>query len=364
MLPGLRSVNARLDLVLAPPYPKTAEDRAIWMPAEAVAFPGPILPKWLPPEWMPSEPDGGLWLAPHVLCYQRGYQPQDLMQAYYTVAGTCFGKNAAREEEGLSMLAYDFVVFVVSHERRVVGGCVVEFRPPTPQSPDDTACMYIGTLCIGPNHGSRGLAHQLVRSVYTLSSAMIEQNRTAPGMWRDAISNQRICVALSVAKTPHCAKEANLVRLYSQCGLRRHRVNTAVYDSFTPYSVYEWQLEKASDTLIPMWQTVCPGMLYEDECVSILSPGAKGGISAYHAFPKQYAQSVRSHGLVRPKHMVLHKSQCYAPETISFQMTAPVRKDLGVFQLRVQTKLDVFVLQISIPAWFAERVACEAFITP
>jgi hypothetical protein len=46
-------------------------------------------------------------------------------------------------------------------------------------------------------------------------------------------------------------------------------------------------------------------------------------------------------------------------------MTAPVRKDpVGVFQLRVQTKVDAFILQISIPAWFAERIACEAFITP
>ena len=357
MLQGLNSINARLDLVLAPPYPKTNEDRALWMPTNtgSVAYPGPVLPKWIPPKWMPCTSDGGIWLAPHVLCYQRGYQPRPLMQEFYNIAGKCFEKSAEREEEGLSMMAYDFVVVVVTHRRKVVGGCVVEFRPPTPTSPDDTTCMYIGTLCISSEYGSKGLAHQLVRSVYTLSSGMIEQNDTAPGMWRNAISNKRICIALTVSKTPHCFKEQKLVRLYSQCGLKTHRENKAVYDSFTPYSIYEWQMEKECDIKIPMWQTVCPGVLYEDECVSILSPSSKDGVRAYHAFPTQYSQCVRSNGIVNAKHVVLHlyPDQCYAPATINFQTTAPSRNDLGIFQLQVQTKVDVFIVQISIPAWFA-----------
>ena len=366
MLIGLSSINARLDLVLAPPYPKTKEDWALWTPpdTERIVYPGPILPRWTPPQWMPSDPDGGFWLAPHVLCYQRGYQPKKLMQDYYNVAGKCFERSAECEEKGLSMMAYDFVIVVVSHERKVVGGCAVELRPPKPTSPDDTAYMYISTLCIDSEYGSKGLAHQLVRSVYTLSSSMIEQNDSAAGMWRNAISNQRMCIALFVAKTPHSTNEQRLVRMYSQCGLKTHRDNKAVYNSFTPYSVYEWQMEKECDIDIPMWQTVCPGVLYEDEHVSILSPKSTDGVRAYHAFPLQYAQSVRSNGIMNPKHTILHKNpdQCYAPTTSSFQTATQHRPDQGVFQLQVRTKLDVFILKISIPAWFAAWSPHEVFI--
>jgi hypothetical protein len=353
MLPQmLHSVNTHLDVMLAPPYPKTQHDKNIWIPSHdtSIAFPPPVLERWIPPLWVPPNKDQGFWLAQQVICYQRGYYPGALFRQFMGVVAECFEEKVEESIENINRLAYDFFIAVVSHDRRPIAGCVVEFRPPA--SPHDTPYLYVSTVCTDPSYGSKGLAHQLIHSVYTLGTLLIEQNATAPGIWRNAIPDRRLYIGLTVLRTYSNAAD-RLVRLYTQCGLSNHRGwGHITYNSFTPYSIYEWQLEKQPDKT-PMWQSIAPGVLYEDAQICILHPETPGGSSMYHTFPERHMQAVQSAGIIHPKHAFLHKdpSKIYTPDEIHFHRQPPTAG--GAFRIQVRSKIETLELRISVPAWFA-----------
>jgi len=352
----LHSINAHLDVMLGPPYPKTQADKKIWIPDydANISFPAPILPKWIPPVWVPPSGDGGFWLAQQVICYQRGYHSKELFHQYMEAVAVCFECSVQESIYGIDRIAYDFFVAVVSHDHQVTTACVVEFRPST--SPNNAPYLYISTLCTNPKYASKGLAHQLVRAVYTLGMIMIEQNTTAPGIWRNAIPDKHLFIGLTVAKTPNSNVADRLEHLYTQCGLRSRPDKPRIaYESFTPYSIYEWQMENEC-TKFPMWQSIRQNVLYEDHQVSILHPSCKDGSSMYHAFPTQQLSAVRSNGIVHPKHTFLHEdiSNIYTPDRIEFQKQAPTRE--GMFRIQIQSELEVFELRISVPVWFATEI--------
>lgn len=347
--------------MLAPPYPNTPADERIWIPQTVVSFPPPILQKWIPPVWIPPSPDGGFWLAQQVICYQRGYYPEELFHQYMETVAKCFGVDAQEATNDIQRLAYDFFIVIVSHDRRPIAGCVVEFRPPV--SKTDTPYLYVSTVCTNPSYGSKGLAHQLIHSVYTLGTILIEQNATAPGIWRNAIPNRYLYMGLTIARTPGSDVADRLKQLYSQCGLSTHHPKKRItYESFTPYSIYNWQIENQYRKS-PMWQSIAPGVLYEDTEVRILSPalGEEEGVSMYHTFPAQRLYEVQSAGIVHPKHTFLHKdpSKVYVPDKILFQNRPPMTG--GLFRIQAQSKLEAFELRISVPVWFAaetDTVGC------
>ena len=357
MLPTLlHSINTHLDVMLAPPYPKTQHDRAIWMPNRTVRFPPPVLPMWIPPAWVPRNKDGkGFWLAQRVICHQRGYYPAKLFDQYIKIVATCFEDDVDESMYTIQRLAYDFFIAVVSHDNRVTAGAVVEFRPPVSLS--ETPYLYISTVCTDPTCGSKGLAHQLVHSVYTLGTLMLEQNATAPGIWQNAIPHGCLDVGLTVEKTPDSDVAGRLEHLYSQCGLRRRSSvkGCTTYRSFTPYSIYQWQMEK-QDNKFPMWQSITQGVLYEDGQICILHPTRAEGSSVYHAFPAQHMQTVQSTGIVHPKHTFLYKdpSKIYTPRDIHFSQEPPTEG--GAFCIKIQSNMQRLELRISVPAWFASEI--------
>lgn len=357
MIRDLHCLNASLDCILAPPYPQTDKDKAVWIPPQGtfVDYPAPVLEKWVPPKRILTSQFGGFWLAQHVLCFQRGYYPQRLFQDFLHVSEQCFKTKASAEGYALDRMAFDFFIAIVADGQQVVGGCVVEFRPSKLASVENVPYLYISTLCVSPSFGGKGLGHQIVHSVYTLGSLLLEQDQRATGIWQNALSNKKLCVGLTVAQTPYCDTAKRLVALYSQCGLSTHRDNKASYASFTPYSIYEWQIEYENGH-IPMWQPVHSDVIYEDHQVCILSPSSKDGISMYHAFPIQFLQSVRLNGIIHSKHKCLHPSlnPQYTPSEIKFTQSVQIQHTHGVFQLKVRSTLNEFELRISIPAWFAE----------
>ena len=353
MRQSLQTMNSRLDLVLTPPYPHTNTDRQVWIPSGSVTFPAPVMQRWCPPAWIPCNSDNGFWLAPHVICYQRGYFPNDLYDQYMKAASASFNKSEQCERESMDQLPFDFLVAITTHDNQFTAGCAVELRPSKSLANDPY--LYISTLCTDPRFRSKGLAHQLIHAVYTLGAIMLEQNEKAPGIWNRAIPDRHLYLGLTVAKTPGSDTATRLVHQYSQCGLSTHRQEHVEYDSFTPYSVYEWQLEKTSNQKIPMWQSVSPDVLYEDDRVCILSPQGThaGSTCMYHPFPIEHTKSVYARGIVHPKHRFLYgnASDIYTPDEIRFTEANPSAQ--GAFCIRVKSKTAPFVLRISVPAWFA-----------
>ena len=350
-------LNGRLDVMLSPPYPSEREDIAKWIPKTQYATsPTPILEKWMPPAKISPNDSGGFWLAQHVVCYQRGYFPAGLFHHYMEVAAKCFEKPVECETAGISQLAYDFFIAIVSHDNILTAGCVVEFRPA--QNRSEAPYLYISTLCTDPKFGSKGLAHQLVHSVYTLGALMLEQNEIAPGIWKNAIPRNRMHLGLTVAKTEGSQTSRRLLHLYSQCGLSQSQAGKVVsYTSFTPYSVYDWQLDKEEDK-IPMWQTILSEVLYEDSLICILKPNETRGVPMYHEFPVEYSKAVRLCGIVHQRHAFLHKNikEIYTPREIEFITTRKTPQH-SAFCIRVQfrdtkSKLQKCTLQISVPVWF------------
>jgi hypothetical protein len=357
--PLLHSVDARLDAMLGPPYPQTPEDKKIWMPSYNELSSTPSLPMWTPPERVPRSDDGmGFYLAPRVICYQRTYEPADLYEQFTQIAARCFHpENPSKSETryNLARIAFDFFIVVLASNNTPAAGCVVEFRPAIKKTMPPY--LYVSTVCTNPEYSSRGLAHQLIHAVYTLGALMLQQNETAPGMWQNAIPEGWLEIGLAVMKQPtEIAKK--LQHLYEQCGLilnRGQRMNFK-YESFTPYSIYQWQLEREGEKL-SMWQTITQHVLYDDGTIRILHPVlTTKGTTMYHCFPAQKRNAVTSTGIVHANHVKLYDkpTEIYAPSSIQF------RKQLwntgGVFCIRTQTDMDTMELRISIPPWFASKI--------
>jgi hypothetical protein len=178
-------------------------------------------------------------------------------------------------------MAFDFFIVVLASNNTPAAGCVVEFRPAKERTMPPY--LYVSTVCTDRKYSSRGLAHQLIHAVYTLGSLMLQQNARAPGMWRDAIPEKRLDIGLAVMKQPTEIAE-KLKRLYGQCGLTLNQGQRKgiTYESFTPYSIYQWQLEWEGEKL-SMWQTITQHVLYDDGEIRILHPTrTQEGTAMYH----------------------------------------------------------------------------------
>jgi hypothetical protein len=372
LCPLLHSVDARLDTILAPPYPQTQDDRASWCfrdPEDrSPSFYGPdnysppSLPQWIPPQGVPpSEDTKGFYLAPRVICYQRTYEPPTLYDQFTKVAAGCFHPQSPSKSEilyNLERLAFDFFIVVLASNNTPAAGCVVEFRPAIKKRMPPY--LYVSTVCTDPEYSSRGLAHQLIHAVYTLGALMLQQNETAPGMWQNAIPAGRLDLGLAVMKQP-IEIAVKLQRLYGQCGLilNKGQREDITYKSFTPYSIYQWQLENESEKL-SMWQTITQHVLYDDGDICILHPTrTQEGITMYHCFPGKKMRIVQSNGIVHQKHAVLHENpgEIYAPSTIRFNKQGIPTQ--GVFCIQAETAMETVELRISIPPWFASRISFQ-----
>ena len=360
--PLLHSVDARLDAMLGPPCPLTPEDRKVWMPKGPVKFPPPPPPKWTPPARVPRSKDGTGWeLAPRVICYQRSCAPKTRYQHFVNMAAKCFeplAPDPIQTAYNLERMTYDFFLAIVSNDGKPAAGCVVEFRPPV--SPDDPPYLYASTVCTDPRYGARGLAHQLIHAVYTLGALMLEQNATAAGMWRNAIPHGRLSIGLAVDEIPGPIPK-RLEQLYSQCGLKRNADAGSIrYESFTRYSIYNWQIDEESDKFA-MWQAVTPNVLYDDGSARILNPSRTGdGETMYHSFPQRHAGAVRSTGIVHHKHASLHEwpDGVYAPAAIRFSKQPPAEGTMA-FCIRAETSMEALELRISVPAWFGFIISTQ-----
>lgn len=349
----LSHLDRRLNVCLQPAMPRTEEQRALWMPTtKAVRFPGPIMEKWNPPVWV-ARCGEGFWLAQNVLCYQRGFFPQELYSQYLKISGVCFNSNGMEERAALSKMAFDFLVVVVAlPTKTVAAGCVVEFRPDVTGT--KTPYLYISTLCTDPASAHRGLAHQMVHAVYTLGTLMLEQNDRCAGAWRNAIPNKRLFIGLTVRIQKEHEK---LLRLYSQCGFGTESELSAIeYKSFTPFSVYNWQMNRPWTDLIPMYKEISSDLVYEDAQISIYSPRYRGQVKPmYHAFPGTRLQEVRDRGIVYSQHIHYGAEEgYYVTDRVQFSKgTSPPT----AFRIHVgRADSDTVCVRISVPAWFAADI--------
>ena len=350
----LQNLEFRIDSMLQPPMPRTEEQRAMLIPKNGanIQFPGPVLEKWTPPVWVPRCGDG-FWLAQNVVCYQRGYYPQKLYRNYIEVAAESFHSQVDSEMQVMSRMAFDYFVAVVDSDE-VASGCTVEFRPDVTN--DKTPYLYISTLCTNSKYRHKGLAHQLVHSIYTLGMLMLEQNDRAPGIWRGAIPNKHLNVGLMVRIESGYEK---LIKLYSHCGFSDKQLTPLItYKSFTPYTVYNWQLE-SDDTMIPMYKAVSTNVLYEDKQIRIYMPSSFKEKFSYHSFPSSEIQNVRDHGIINSKQACLlnqANNKLYTTDPTEFSTTKPSAQ--GVFRIAAEQTSQIACLSISVPAWFAAEIYC------
>jgi hypothetical protein len=293
-----------------------------------------------------------------VRCYQRGYYPQELYQGYLKIAGVCFESSETDEASALSKTAFDFFLVIAAHDNQVAAACVVEFRPAVDRA--KTPYLYISTLCTNPAFGHNGLAHQLVHAVYTLGTLMVEQNNLCAGAWRGAIPNKHLYIGLTVRiKRGH----EKLLHLYSHCGFDTAcRWADVKYESFTPYSVYSWQMNRSG--MVPMYKEITSDLVYEDPQISIYSPGFKGQATPmYHAFPGTQLQAVKENGIIYSKHACLYADQriFYTTDRIQFSKGA---SPLTAFRIHVaRAECDTVCMRISVPAWFASGIYSDLTVS-
>jgi hypothetical protein len=186
---------------------------------------------------------------------------------------------------------------------------------------------------------------------------MLEQNATAPGIWLNAIPHERLNMGLTVMKEPDTIA-TRLETLYGQCGLKKNTNPSPPieYESFTPYSIYSWQIDREFDRFA-MWQTITPNVLYDDGTIRILHPKLiSEGTAMYHCFPQEKMHTVKSMGIVHHNHASLHArpDRIYAPAKIEFHRKRPATG--SVFCIRVTPSVETLELRISVPAWFASEI--------
>ena len=361
-------------VMLGPPMPKTAKQKLLWNPpGDPMELSTPILDKWEPPIWVPRRDDGGFWLAQNVACFQRGYEPKALYGAYLDAAAVCFNQTHEEGEEGLSLIAFDFFLAVVTAKplENVAAGCVVELRPAI--NPTQAACLFICTLCTHPKYGGNGIAHQLVHAVYTLGMLLLEQNRAANNkdVWQDAIPSQNLYLGLNVHRNEdESNSHTKLIHMYSQCGFNTHGHNQVIKcKSFTSFSIFDWQFDSDPFNMIPMWKDVSVSVLYEDDSISILKPDADGGRAMYHAFPEKLIAAVKSLGIVNTRHACLldcskeegKYDTAYMTQSLIFTHTPSLNSACFCINARHHENKEGndVLLHISVPFWFASKIIGE-----
>ena len=349
MIHTLKDLNITLDTILQPLL--TNEDWDKYTSNNPI-FPAPRQVKFEPPANIPRL-QKGFMLAEHVECYQRGYSPPGLFEEYIEVMSNAFKHPADSSLRGIDQMTWDFLVVIVAHDRNVAAGCVVELRRQI--DPHTNAYLYISSLCTNPKFRSRGIAHQLVHSVYTLGAILLEQNWT--GTWKSAIPEKQLYVGLNVRKTPGSDVYDRLIKLYTQCGLRPRWKGMPAFDfeSFTTCSIYGWQIDREWGTTA-LWQSISPKVIYQDKYVEILSPTCSGEEweTMYHQFPVDQMDKVKAKGIVHSKHLCLHRHAAYTTDDIRFTKT---RENMnGLFCIRARSANPTISLRVSVPVFFAEKI--------
>ena len=354
LIHSLIQIDHRLNTLLGPPAPTTAQQRAVWVKKGLPST--PILEPWDPPARIRRTSDGGIALSQNVACFQRGYSPQSVFDQYMDVYSDRFKQDRSSSLRCIAGLAYDFLV-VLKSAQQVVAGCMVELRGPLDGSKPQY--LYISSLCTHRAHGGRRLAQQLTHGVFTLGALMIEQNSYGNAAWHNAVRND-LYMGLTVRRTPGCDKDQRLVRLYEACGMATRQMDPGIprFDlkSFTDYSIYNWNLD-SSDSLISMWKQVRPGVLYCNEGC-ILNP-SEPGEPMYYEFPPEDLEKVQASGVVHRQHAYLHPPGAVHvsdTEDITFSKQAPATGN-GVFCIKTENvKTDQFTIRISVPAYFATSI--------
>jgi len=357
LVPHLLLIESKLNNLLGPPAPTTAQQRVTW--TETHLQTTPILDPWDPPSRITRTGQGGFVLSPNVICFQRGYCPQTAFNQYFNIYSDRFKQDRKSSKECIAGLAYDFLI-VAKSTTQVTAGCLIEFRcsPNGRQHP----YLYISSLCTHRDHCGRRLAQQLTHSVFTLGTLMLEQNSFGNTTWKNAIpQNKALYVGLAVRKTFGRDTDKRLIKLYTECGLATRQMDPQIpridYKSFTHYSIYSWNLDY-TNSIVSMWKQVEPGVLYCKEG-RILNPSQSSGELMYYEFPPQDLSLVQASGIVHKQHSYLHSPgtvHVANTEEITFTKKAPA-SDKGVFCIKTENiKTDKYTLKISVPAYFAASI--------
>lgn len=363
LVPHLALIEHKLNSLLGPPAPTTAQQRVTWTETHLPTT--PILDPWDPPARIARTGDGGFVLSPNVTCFQRGYCPQTAFDQYVDIYSVGFKSDRKSSEECIAGLAYDFLI-VAKSTTQVTAGCMVEFRSSVDrrQSP----YLYISSLCTHRDHCGRRLAQQIAHAVFTLGTLMLEQNSSANATWRDAIPRDKnLYVGLAVRKTFGRDTDKRLIKLYTECGLATRQMDPKIprfdYKSFTHYSIYNWNLDY-TDSIVSMWKKVEPGVLYCKEG-RILNPSQSNGEPMYYEFQPEDLALVQASGIVHKQHAYLHPPgtvHVANTEEITFTKKAPV-PGKGVFCIKTENiKTDRYTLKISVPAYFAASIHTQTLL--
>lgn len=359
----MQHIDRRLNILLGPPAPTTAQQRVLWNDTHMQTT--PILEPWNPPARIGRTSDGGFALSQNTVCFQRGYSPQTVFDQYVDIYSDRFNNNKESSVECIAGLAHDFLVVLKSSPAQVAAGCMVQFRcsidgrqPPY---------LYISSLCTHRDHCGRRLAQQLTHSVFTLGALMLEQDPVGNTTWRNAIPHKELYVGLAVRKTFGCDTDKRLIRLYQACGMATRQMDPKTpridYRSFTHYSIYDWRLD-STESIVAMWKHVQPGVLYYSDG-GILDPSKEDGELMYYEFPPEDLALVRASGIVHKQHAYLHPPGAVHvsnAEEITFTRKAPVA-GRGVFCIKTENiKTDKYNLKISIPAYFAASIHANSVI--
>ena len=361
----LRRLEAHIDSAfLGPPLPRTDEQRRQWIDPPIDLQHIPLVDRWVSPKFLPTFRKGFILLGPNTVCFQRGYGPgEEVMNQYAEMISACFGQSTpAACLSLLKQCSYDFLVFIMAETTQIAAACMVEFHTCAEQIP----YLFISDLCTDPQFRAKGFAHQLVHAVHTLGSllATIPQKNA----WKDAVPSDKIVyIGLTVNKTPESSVEDHIVHLYTECGLSTRDKNPSLpiidYDSFTPYSDFNWHLEGRPDCQIGMWKCITPYTLYEDANGAILHPSSEDCKLMYHTFPNPELERVRRHGIVHPHHKELTPLQDDAEvyvggdEFITFQSEiSPNLRNTSHFIICTNNTRETFRPRISVPPWFACQI--------
>ena len=339
---------------MQPPLPTTPDQTRSWIPDGALQkSTTPVVEKWDPPDG--TRPyKNGFWLSEFVLCFQRGFIPDGLLDEYFKLVSLAFHATLKSTVVDYRAFAFDFLVVVLDARDRLMSGCLIELRCAKHRVP----YMYLSTLCTDPVYRGRGLAQQIVGAVYTLGSMML---RSASGSWAETLQSQRLFFGLTVQRTPGTQEHDSLVKLYSKCGLMPSRLDkpSSGFKSFTPYSIYTWDIDNQARHTA-MWQEVFSYVHFQNRQVTIVSSSYTGPCTLlYFPFPRSFLANVRQAGIVQAKHAdIFHATEIrpYYSDAVIFTTEEP-KAPGGVFCIRAKSPACMEVtLHVSIPSAFAFRI--------
>ena len=334
----------------------------------------PILPPWIPPNWINKRKDGGIIIAPNTVVFQRGHAPQNMVDQYFNAAAKMFHHPVSNYDRDMKYFSIDFFVLVLDQGTTVASGCMVEFRCDSKKK--QPPYLYIGSLFTSEQYANLGLAHQVAHGVCTLGALMLsaQSNQPEDSPWRYAIPDGGTLYAgLTVVNQP-LETHQRLLHMYGQCGFteRDESVPQFSYRSFTPWSQFTWRLDENSKSITPLWKHIPQDVLYEDPNVRILNPNSEteGCQYYYHAFPKEELEKVRRHGLVHLKHQELHPNPndihvCGNKSNSNITFTKVIKGREGIFGIKTEkVETDEVDAVISIATYMAHKIALRDQFTP